>query len=91
MFYFSDSFSQLDHATGNAHYFKRFEKPLYSFFLLFFFILKSLPSNYKRDLTYKTLKALLELKKGTQHKTRWKWRSKCNEPTPAAQILQKPN
>lgn len=68
MFYFSDSFSQLDHATGNAHYFKRFEKPLYSFFPLFFFIHKSLPSNYKRDLTYKTLKALLELKKGTRHK-----------------------
>lgn len=65
MFYFSDSFSQLDHATGNA---QRFEKPLYSFFLLFFFIHKSLPSNYKRDLTYKTLKALLELKKGTRHK-----------------------
>ena len=68
MFYFSDSFSQLDHATGNAHYFKRFEKPLYSFFRLSFFIHKSLPSNYKRDLTYKTLKALLELKR--EHNTK---------------------
>lgn len=62
-------FSQLDHATGNAHYFKRFEKPLYSFFLLFFFIHKSLPSNYKTDLTYKTLRALLGLKKG-EHNTK---------------------